>query len=1073
MLATHMTSQPSCDEEELQRALDESRRLAEASCSRLPPLLSAPLPLPELAREYSSGAHAELYEAKAAFLARRYRALLRVRGDGNCLYRAFHVSWVEWLLQLQPRRRAYFWEELVPFVSARLSAHLPAPLGEELLQLGRAVATRVSIVCREEETKAHLDEDERVDATDFIRWLRLLTSAHMRAHAAAFEPYCASGTRPFARFLAMDVERMGVEADEMQVRALTAALHVRVRVEYLGLAGHCAWSRRCGTHRCVLLGPPEDGEGARSFGGWPRTPLVACLLFRPGHYDVLSPWSWEDSSLDRGDETAFVPPLPPRAPPAAAAACGGCGRRLCGCWLCGEWVCPGPRHRCLRFGCPAGEATPPRDFGDDPPRELSHLLPAEFGLEEGTRGTVCPLCFLRCPKASGDFSSSGVNVFCLLRCACGRLEFAPAMASHVRKCAAAKEEPIAEQARSSGATTSSEQMARRLECQQLEPAAEMPPLSGLSRDNSTGLERAFPAASAASEVASGELRALMDMGFPSGRSSAALRRTRGDVQAAADLLVSMAEGEPPQRGEGDRGMVIEEAGRGGESQAVRSRRQRWPSELEAGTRQVDDERRQQSDLGEEEKQLQITGAREERQRQEAELKWQREMREAEERRSVQEAEERRRVERQKVDLERRRQDEERQMQEAEERRRMLQVAEERRRLEIEEERKAEEERRRLEAEEEKRRLEAEEEQKQEALRRAQSHDDHELAARIQADEDREFALQLLQEDAGWQQEEARRRKVELEAAAWQQQEARRRAEAAAWQQEEARRRAEELEAAAWQHEEARRRKVELEAAAWQQEARRRAEELEAAAWQQEEARRRAEEERFLPQDIAQRQLSARRQQEEASKRGGTVDRSEVRRDDLPTFGRSLLDSARALPRAVKPDFARVGSPLLAGHGGASSTYQGGLSWQQPSQQYEPRAPYADKEAMSLHATPRLRESSARELRSPQSAKPGWSPATRAEVHESTGRRTAVGSACGKPLSSATRGCSHECHRCGMRFRSRRELQDHTDRRLSQGFGVCPDSPAASRSRPMTAPFADSRLHSRSNPGYRFVSMYGL
>ena len=56
----------------------------------------------------------------------------------------------------------------------------------------------------------------------------LVTSAHMRAHREMFEPVCATEQRSFADFLATQVEAMGVEADEMHVQALTAALGLRV-----------------------------------------------------------------------------------------------------------------------------------------------------------------------------------------------------------------------------------------------------------------------------------------------------------------------------------------------------------------------------------------------------------------------------------------------------------------------------------------------------------------------------------------------------------------------------------------------------------------------------------------------------------------------------------------------------------------------------------------------------------------------------------------------------------------------------------------------------------------------------
>lgn len=53
--------------------------------------------------------------------------------------------------------------------------------------------------------------------TDSILWLRLITSAHMREHSSEFEPYCVDGNADsFEHFLRSNVEKLGVEADEMQ-----------------------------------------------------------------------------------------------------------------------------------------------------------------------------------------------------------------------------------------------------------------------------------------------------------------------------------------------------------------------------------------------------------------------------------------------------------------------------------------------------------------------------------------------------------------------------------------------------------------------------------------------------------------------------------------------------------------------------------------------------------------------------------------------------------------------------------------------------------------------------------------
>ena len=70
------------------------------------------------------------------------------------------------------------------------------------------------------------------------------------------------------------------------MHALSCALGLRVRVEYLD-AKAAGSSERSGPHRHVVCGPgvaSDDGSTAL-----PPPRLTACLLYRPGHYDILYP----------------------------------------------------------------------------------------------------------------------------------------------------------------------------------------------------------------------------------------------------------------------------------------------------------------------------------------------------------------------------------------------------------------------------------------------------------------------------------------------------------------------------------------------------------------------------------------------------------------------------------------------------------------------------------------------------------------------------------------------------------------------------------------------------------------
>jgi hypothetical protein len=152
-------------------------------------------------------------------------------------------------------------------------------------------------------------------------------------------------------------------ADEPQIMALTGALGIAVKVEYLDDVAY-PWSSRCGPHRHVIR-PLEASEAS---GDGP--PIAACVLFRPGHYDLLIPSNWSEPALLEPDgERLVLPQQPPRPPP--TQPCSWChDPRLAGCWLCGEGVCT--KRNC---------------------RLEAYVLSPDLG-----GGVCCPRCFDRFPR---------------------------------------------------------------------------------------------------------------------------------------------------------------------------------------------------------------------------------------------------------------------------------------------------------------------------------------------------------------------------------------------------------------------------------------------------------------------------------------------------------------------------------------------------------------------------------------------------------------------------------------------------------------------------------------------------
>ena len=236
---------------------------------------------------------------KVKLIEARYQGMRRVKGDGNCFYRSLLMGWMERLLTLPMNERSLVWTRLIPEVSADLANQMADQARrKELLLLAAAFAKRTRLLCENGATEDQLLAAARKseETGESLRWLRLVTAGYLRQQSERFEPSVVleDGTS-FEVFCEAEVERMGVEADEPQVQALSSALGLRLRVEYLDSSA-MPWSNRSGMHRHVVCGPPTSGVVSGACPHFGRRPtLAACLLFRPGHYDLLAPKDWADT----------------------------------------------------------------------------------------------------------------------------------------------------------------------------------------------------------------------------------------------------------------------------------------------------------------------------------------------------------------------------------------------------------------------------------------------------------------------------------------------------------------------------------------------------------------------------------------------------------------------------------------------------------------------------------------------------------------------------------------------------------------------------------------------------------
>eukprot|EP00271_Cylindrocystis_brebissonii_P002609 TRINITY_DN13373_c0_g1_i1.p1 TRINITY_DN13373_c0_g1~~TRINITY_DN13373_c0_g1_i1.p1 ORF type:complete len:403 (+),score=62.24 TRINITY_DN13373_c0_g1_i1:33-1241(+) len=280
-LQLNLGSQPSDD-----IILKQENAIKDESAMKLP-FVGEKEPLSVLAEEYENGN--AVFRAKIERLAGRYDGIRRSRGDGNCFFRSFMFSYLEYILVNQDEAEAqrmlqrvehckqlltnvgyqsFTWEDFVAVFLEQLESVRPGPAsisGKELLER-----------CQDSDVSNYV-----------VMFFRFVTSVEIQSRADFFEPFIIGSTDGMTvlKFCQSHVEPMGEESDHIHITALTDALQVPVRVVYLDRSG--------GTEGFSDGDGPEvnhhdffPSEASAAGGRSPQEPSVV-LLYRPGHYDIL------------------------------------------------------------------------------------------------------------------------------------------------------------------------------------------------------------------------------------------------------------------------------------------------------------------------------------------------------------------------------------------------------------------------------------------------------------------------------------------------------------------------------------------------------------------------------------------------------------------------------------------------------------------------------------------------------------------------------------------------------------------------------------------------------------------
>lgn len=224
--------------------------------------------LDEIVEDYAK--EDSIYRHKVGDLKSRYKKIRKVRGDGNCFFRAFGFAYLERLLN-KPQE----YDSLLE-TAGKSKDYLLEQLGYPQYTVEDFFETFVEIVGHVK-TPGTVDDllqvfNDQGFSDYFVVFLRLLVSGELQKNEDEYQHFIDGG-RTVKEFCSQEVEPMSKESDHIHIVALSRSLNVSLAVEYMDRDGN----------KCNRL----------SFGENESEPALI-LLYRPGHYDILYNTCQED-----------------------------------------------------------------------------------------------------------------------------------------------------------------------------------------------------------------------------------------------------------------------------------------------------------------------------------------------------------------------------------------------------------------------------------------------------------------------------------------------------------------------------------------------------------------------------------------------------------------------------------------------------------------------------------------------------------------------------------------------------------------------------------------------------------
>lgn len=205
-------------------------------------------------------------QAKFKELCTLFKSMRKVRGDGNCFYRAFCFAHLESLLQ-NDRALQRFKDKVIESGKDLRSAGFDESAFNHLLTTFLHVVDQCKAACNDREETLYRVFNETTTSNSIVQYLRLLTSAHLQNNADFFKNFVESTN--LRVYCTQEVEAMAMECDHVDILALSEALGVSLHI--VSMEGE---DRQLAHHTI-----PEGAQASMH------------LLYKTAHYDILYPYA--------------------------------------------------------------------------------------------------------------------------------------------------------------------------------------------------------------------------------------------------------------------------------------------------------------------------------------------------------------------------------------------------------------------------------------------------------------------------------------------------------------------------------------------------------------------------------------------------------------------------------------------------------------------------------------------------------------------------------------------------------------------------------------------------------------